>query len=127
MISSDYLTLIASSDVMLDTIHFNGMNTSLEAFSVGTPVVTYVGEFQRGRHTQAMYQRMGISVCIAETLQDYVDIAVRVATDAAYREGLRSQILARCDSLFEDERVIEEFELAFDELLRRRLQTPSPE
>ena len=127
MISSDYLTLIASSDVMLDTIHFNGMNTSLEAFSVGTPVVTYAGEFQRGRHTQAMYQRMGISVCIAETLQAYVDIAVRVATETAYREGLRSQILARCDSLFEDERVIEEFELAFVELLRRRLQTYSPE
>ena len=120
MVSSDYLTLIALADVMLDTIHFNGMNTSLEAFSVGTPVVTLPGEFQRGRHTQAMYQKMGLTECIAETSETYVDIAVRVATEAEYRASLRSKILDRCDRLFEDQRVIEEFELAFIELLQRR-------
>lgn len=120
MVSSDYLTLIALADVMLDTIHFNGMNTSLEAFSVGTPVITMPGEFQRGRHTQAMYQKMGLTACIADTSETYVDIAVRVATDAEYRASLSSQILDRCDRLFEDLRVIEEFELAFTELLQRR-------
>ena len=50
----DYLNVIALADVMLDTLHFNGMNTSLEAMSVGTPIVTLPGGLQRGRHTQAM-------------------------------------------------------------------------
>src|SRR4029077_1127234 len=52
----DYINLIALADVMLDTVHFNGMNTSLEAMSAGTPVVTLPGQFQRSRHTQAMYR-----------------------------------------------------------------------
>src|SRR5262249_49817571 len=50
----DYVALITVADVMLDTLHFNGMNSSLDAMCVGTPVVTLPGEFQRGRHTQAM-------------------------------------------------------------------------
>jgi len=70
--SRDYVNLIALADVMLDTVHFNGMNTSLEALSVGTPIVTLPGEFQRGRHTQAMYRRMGIAHGIAADAADYV-------------------------------------------------------
>src|SRR5688572_11526722 len=45
MDSRAYLDLIAVADVMLDTRHFNGMNTSLEALSVGTPVVTWPSRF----------------------------------------------------------------------------------
>jgi predicted O-linked N-acetylglucosamine transferase (SPINDLY family) len=117
--SADYLSLIAASEVMLDTVHFNGMNTSLEAFSQGTPVVTWPGEFQRGRHTQAMYRKMGIAECIANSAQAYVDIALRIANDTAYRASLHARILERCDCLFQERRVIAEFERSFIELLKR--------
>ncbi len=116
MNSADYLSLIALADVMLDTVHFNGMNTSLEAFSVGTPVVTWPGEFHRGRHTQAMYRKMGLTQCVAGSFEAYVDIAVKVANDAVYRADLSAQILDRCSCLFEDPRVIQEFERCFIEL-----------
>jgi len=53
---ADFLNLLAAADVILDTPHFNGMNTSLESFAVGTPVVTLPGQFQRGRHTYGMYR-----------------------------------------------------------------------
>ena len=111
--ATDFICLIALADVMLDTVHFNGMNTSLEAFSVGTPVVTWPGEFQRGRHTRAMYLKMGITECIGSDFQSYVDIAVRVATDAPTRARLSSQILESTTVLFEDSAVIKEFERAF--------------
>lgn len=119
MVSSDYLCLIALADVMLDTLHFNGMNTSLEAFSVGTPVVTWAGEFQRGRHTQAMYRKMGLTECIADSFESYVDIAIRIASDTAYRASLSRQIGQRCACLFEDPQVIQEFERCFSDLFQR--------
>ncbi len=115
MDSEDYLNLIAVSDVMLDTLHFNGMNSSLDAFAVGTPIVTWPGALQRGRHTQAMYRKMGLTECIAQDAQDYIDQAVRLASDAGHRARIRSEIMRRNSALFEDIQVVREFERFFQE------------
>lgn len=121
MDSADYVNLIEVADVMLDTLHFNGMNTSLEAFCVGTPVVTWPGEFQRGRHTQAMYRRMGLADHVADGASAYVDQALRLGTDSAYRNARKAEILERSDVLFEDPRVVREFERFFATALDERL------
>jgi protein O-GlcNAc transferase len=110
---SQFMQLLASSDVMLDTLHFNGMNSSLEALAVGLPVVTLPTELQRGRHTRAMYLKMGITDCIAASTEEYVDIAARLGTDATFRRDLRERILSRNYVLYEDERVVLEFERFF--------------
>jgi predicted O-linked N-acetylglucosamine transferase (SPINDLY family) len=112
-----FMQLLCVADVILDTVHFNGMNSSLQAFAAGTPVVTLPGEFQRGRHTQAMYRKMGILECIATNLQQYVDIAVRIATDPTHAQMLRERIVARNHVLFEDHAVIDEFARFFVEAL----------
>jgi predicted O-linked N-acetylglucosamine transferase (SPINDLY family) len=119
-----FLQLLAAADVALDTPHFNGMNSSLEAFAVGTPVVTLPGQLQRGRHTQAMYRRMGLSDCIARDEEDYAAIAVRIACSSEYRAALRQSLLERNTALFEDERVIEEFCRFFEAALAARFKTP---
>ena len=115
----DYLNLIAVADVMLDTVHFNGMNTSLEAFAVGTPVVTLPAAYQRGRHTQAMYRKMGLDDLIAADAADYVDKAVRLGTDAAFRLETRQRIEANSKVLYEDAKVVREFERFFSTALGR--------
>jgi predicted O-linked N-acetylglucosamine transferase (SPINDLY family) len=115
----DFVNLIAVCDVMLDTIHFNGMNTSLEAFSVGTPVVTLPRDFQRGRHTFGMYTRMGITDCVARTADEYVQIALRLGTDKAYRDEISAKILANNGVLYEDLNVVREFERFFTESVAR--------
>jgi protein O-GlcNAc transferase len=112
-----FLELLGVADVILDTPHFNGMNTSLEAFAAGTPVVTLPGEMQRGRHTQAMYRKMGILEGIAADAADYVDIAVRIGTDRAFAKTLRDRISANNAVLFEDRRVVLEFERFFLEAI----------
>jgi len=119
MREGDYLNLVALADVMLDTVHFNGMNTSLEALAVGTPVVTLPGNFQRSRHTQAMYRRMGLDDLIASDADAYVDAAVRIANDADYRRAVSSRILASNAVLFEDAAVVREFERFFLAVARR--------
>jgi len=108
-----FMQLLALADVVLDTPHFNGMNSSLQAFAVGAPVVTLPGRFQRGRHTQAMYRKMGIDDVIARDAAHYIDIAVRIGTDRSYARALSERILARKHVLFEDARVIAEFERFF--------------
>jgi protein O-GlcNAc transferase len=112
-----YLSLLAAADVVLDTLHFNGMNTSLEAFAVGTPVVTLPGALQRGRHTQGMYRKMGISECVARDAEDYVNIALRLGTDRGFAEAMRAKLLSQHHLLYEDRRVVEEFERFFLESL----------
>jgi len=89
------------------------MNTSLESFAVGTPVVTLPGQFQRGRHTYGMYRKMGIETCVAKDAEDYIAIAVRLATDPAFRQSMKDQILACNHLLYEDANVVREFERFF--------------
>lgn len=111
--STQYLGLLQAADVALDTIHFNGMNSSLEALAMGTPVVTLPKLLQRGRHTQAMYRQMEIADCIARDPDDYVDIAVRIATEPDHRHALSRKILQHNGVLFENRRVLSEFERFF--------------
>jgi predicted O-linked N-acetylglucosamine transferase (SPINDLY family) len=114
-----FLELLAAADVILDTVHFNGMNTSLEAFALGVPVVTLPGRFQRGRHTQAMYRKMAITDCVADDEENYIDIAVRIGTEPDYARDLRARIRERNEVLFEDPRVVREFERFFHEAAAR--------
>jgi predicted O-linked N-acetylglucosamine transferase (SPINDLY family) len=110
---TEFVRLLACADVVLDTIHFNGMNTSLEAFSVATPVVTLPGALQRGRHTRAMYEKMAIDSYIARDEQHYIDIAVGLGTNAALRADASQSIRERSHILFEDAFVVAEFERFF--------------
>lgn len=116
----EFLALIACADVMLDTVHFNGMNTSLEAFAVGTPVVTWPRAFQRGRHTAGMYRRMGMAELVADSADGYVERAVRLGRDRAWRARMRSEILARCGVLYRDTSVVRQFENFFIDALASR-------
>lgn len=111
--NTDFTSLIAISDVMLDTIHFVGMTTSLEAFSVGTPVVTMPTALQRGRHTTGMYTKMGLTEGIAHAPEQYVEIALRLGTDTDRRRQFKNAILQRNHVLFEDMRAVREFERFF--------------
>lgn len=122
-----FMQLLAAADVCLDTPHFNGMNSSLEAFAVGTPIVTLPGRLQRGRHTQAMYRKMGILECVARDAGHYVEIAARLGGDKAHAEELRRRILANNAVLFENPRVVREFERFFEHAVREQpVTSPSP-
>jgi len=120
-----FMQLLDLADVILDSLHFNGMNSSLQAFAIGTPVVTLPGRLQRGRHTQAMYRIMGIHDCIATSPRQYVDIALRIAIDLQIRDSLRQRILARNHLLFEDGRVVAEFERFFVDAVAQKNRSPS--
>jgi predicted O-linked N-acetylglucosamine transferase (SPINDLY family)/Tfp pilus assembly protein PilF len=81
-------------DVSLDTLTYGGGTTSFEALYAGLPLV----HFSDGHK---MMQRAGGSILvasglggdlIASSLDEYVDIAVRLGTDRGYRQGLRQHL-----------------------------------
>ena len=64
----DFLSLQALSDVILDTPHFSGGNTSFDAFHLDKGIITLDGEFMRGRVTSGMYRAMGLADTVATDL-----------------------------------------------------------
>jgi len=107
---AEFLALLAACDVILDPFHFGGAATTYDALSVGTPIVTWPGAYARGRVTAACYRRMGVLDCVAADPEDYVRTAVRLGTDQAYQNWIRSRVLAANDVLYEDIQAVREFE-----------------
>ncbi|HEX7642385.1 MAG TPA: tetratricopeptide repeat protein [Burkholderiaceae bacterium] len=114
MSPDDFVALLATGDVVLDTPYFNGMNTSLEAFSVGTPIVTMPTAMQRGRHTYGMYRHMGMLDCVVDNPAQYIELSVKLGTNKIFRDFIKEKILARCHLLYEDIKVVREFERFFE-------------
>ena len=109
----DYFNLIAVSDVLLDPFPFGGGNTSYEALAIGTPIVTLPSKFMRGRFAYACYRQMGVMDCVASSPANYVEIAVQLGTDSWYREQIKAKILAANNLLYEDVKVVREWEQFF--------------
>ena len=123
----EFLHLQALADVLLDTFPFGGGNTSLEAFAFGTPVVTLSGSLMRGRITYACYRQMGIADCIAADPKEYVEVAVRLGTDPAWRQEIRQRILEQKHLLYDNELAVQELEqflIQAVERARTEVRTP---
>ena len=61
----DYLRVNRVCDAMLDTLHWSGGNTSLDALACGLPVVTLPGALMRGRQSAGMLRVLGVTELIA--------------------------------------------------------------
>jgi predicted O-linked N-acetylglucosamine transferase (SPINDLY family) len=106
---ADYLAGIACSPLVLDSPWFSGGGTSLDAFSVGTPVLAWEGTMARGRQTSAMLRMLKIPELIAADEDDYVAKAVALIGDTTRRDALRETIRARQSRLFEDDSAVRAF------------------
>jgi CRISPR-associated protein Csy1 len=105
-----YLRLNSVCDVMLDTLHWSGGNTSLDALASALPVVTLPGGLMRGRQSQAMLRTLGMDELVTADTDTYVETAVALGGDADRRRDLSRRIVARRDALFEREEPVRAFE-----------------
>jgi predicted O-linked N-acetylglucosamine transferase (SPINDLY family) len=109
---SAFYGLMRRADAYLDTIGFSGFNTAMQAVACGLPIVTREGRFMRGRLAGGILHRMGMSELVAPTEDAYVALAVRLARDAEYRQGVRERMRQSRSVLFDDPvpvRALEEF------------------
>ena len=98
----DFLRVNTLCDVALDTLHWSGGNTSLDALACGLPLVTLPGRFMRGRQSAGMLGLMGIGECVADDEDAYVRIAAALATDEARRRTLSRRIVEAHPCIFDD-------------------------
>ncbi len=94
-----YLELYQRIDIALDTLPYNGHTTSLDAFWLGVPVITLVGQTPAGRAGLSLLNNLGLPELIAETSEQFVSIAVDLANDLPRLRDLRFN-LARSDAGF---------------------------
>jgi predicted O-linked N-acetylglucosamine transferase (SPINDLY family) len=102
MDASRFAAASAQCDVMLDSIEWSGGNTTLEALAQDLPVVTFQGALMRGRVSAGMLRMMGMPETIAETIDGYVALAVRMARDAGFRAELKARVTRDKHRLYRD-------------------------
>ncbi|MCE9550132.1 MAG: tetratricopeptide repeat protein [Betaproteobacteria bacterium] len=120
----NYLRVNMLCDVMLDTLHWSGGNTTLDALACGLPVVTMPGKFMRGRQSYGMLKCMGLNELIARDHKDYIEIATRLGTDRAWHQHVVQQITTSSDAIFAVETPLRQMEQFFAAALNARLLSP---
>jgi CRISPR-associated protein Csy1 len=111
-----YLKLNELCDVMIDTLHWSGGNTTLDALASGLPVVTTPGTLMRGRQSQAMLSIVGVPELVARDRDELVATVVRIGRDREERRSLSGRIAAGREALFERDEPVRAFERFLDSL-----------
>ncbi len=78
-----HLALYDRVDIALDPFPYNGTTTTCEALWMGVPVVTLRGDRHAGRVGASLLTQIGLTDLIADSVEEYVEIAVALAGDPA--------------------------------------------
>ncbi len=108
----DFLAMTGHMDVLLDPLHFGSGNTLYEAMAHGTPIVTWPGQFARGRVVAGAYRQMGVADApVVADIEDYAPLALALGRDPERRRSLcQASREAASRELFEDMAAVREFE-----------------
>jgi predicted O-linked N-acetylglucosamine transferase (SPINDLY family) len=91
-------------DIALDPFPYSGGLTTCEAMFMGVPVITLAGDFFAARHSVSHLSNVGLTDCVTQTPEQYVDRAIAMSSDlgalAGRRAGLRERVLTSplCDA-----------------------------
>ncbi|MEQ9379391.1 MAG: tetratricopeptide repeat protein [Pirellulales bacterium] len=110
-----FLALCETVDVLLDTIQFGGGNTTFEALAVGTPVVTWPSPYLRSRLALGIYRHIDWLECVADSVDNYIDIAVRLGTNPTARHEAKKALVEHSEGLFENVASVHAFEQFFQQ------------
>ncbi|RYE78114.1 MAG: hypothetical protein EOP19_21955, partial [Hyphomicrobiales bacterium] len=79
-------------DICLDPFPYNGTTTTCDAFWMGVPMVTLVGDRFISRVGSSLLRAVGLGDLVAENVEDYVAIAARLASDVPRLERIRASL-----------------------------------
>ena len=97
-------------DVVLDSIGWSGGQTTLESLPYNRPIVSMAGPLMRGRHTTAILGLMDLNDTVAETLDEYVNIAARLSSDQDWYRDVSDRISRNQHRLYRDQSAIASLE-----------------
>jgi predicted O-linked N-acetylglucosamine transferase (SPINDLY family) len=115
MLPEEFAAAIGQCDIVLDSIGWSGFNSTIEGLPHDLPIVAMAGPLMRGRHTTAVLTMMGVTETIVGTVDDYVAMAQRLATDETWRNAIRERMRATKHLVYRDRVCID----ALEEFLTR--------
>lgn len=118
----EHLARHRAADLLLDTLPYNAHTTAIDALWMGVPVVTRPGHGFAACVAASLLQALEVPELITTTEKDYEDLAVRIASDAAYRANLKAKIVRNHGTapLFDTARFTRGMEVAFIKMYERR-------
>ena len=91
----DYFNLLACSDIVLDPLHMGCGTTSIDALSLGIPIITKPEENPRTRIAYGLYKIMGIkNAPIAYTDLDYIKFSAVLSKTSRDFSDLKFSIIS---------------------------------
>jgi protein O-GlcNAc transferase len=117
-----YLALNQAADIFLDTFGWSGGVTTLKAIACDLPIVTCPGPMMRSRHSYGILKTLGVTDTIAETEQNYIDIAVRLALDLEWRQNIINRMQQGHDDLYDDKTCV----IGLEQFYRHIVNSASP-
>lgn len=102
-----HLHRLQGMDCILDSFYYGAHTSAGDAIWAQVPVVTRLGEAVESRVCSSMLHAAGLNPLISNTVEDYIDCAVKCATDSQfYNSCLQKLKLARQSPLFDREAYI---------------------
>jgi predicted O-linked N-acetylglucosamine transferase (SPINDLY family) len=117
----EYLAGYRRLDVVLDPFPYNGHTTSLDALWMGVPVVTLAGERAVARAGLSQSSNLGLTELVAFSEEDYVSMAVKLASDLPRLAELRRSLRSRMENsvLMDGARFARSIEAAYRAMWRQ--------
>jgi predicted O-linked N-acetylglucosamine transferase (SPINDLY family) len=125
----EYLKLYRRIDLGLDPLPYNGHTTSLDPFWMGVPTLTLIGKTVVGRAGWSQLCNLGLKELAAETPEQLVAIAFRVADDLPGLHELRGTLRRRMlqSPLMDAPRFARNIEQAYRQMWRRWCEGRRPD
>ncbi|CAF0783061.1 unnamed protein product [Adineta steineri] len=83
------------ADVCLDTPLCNGHTTGMDVLWAGTPMISLPLETLASRVGASLLHTLGCPELVAESYDDYENIAVRLGNDSMYLKSIRAKVWSR--------------------------------
>jgi predicted O-linked N-acetylglucosamine transferase (SPINDLY family) len=125
---ADYLARYRHADLFLDTTPYNAHTTASDAIWAGCPVLTTPGATFASRVAASLNAHLGMPALNVADDAAFVEMAVRVGRDAAFRAALRAEVAdRRSDSgLFDMRAFARDFAALLHQIADRRRRGLAP-
>ncbi len=113
----DFLSLLHQADVVLDGLRLGAGNIAFSSLWVDQALITCPGQFLRCRIAAGLYQLMDLPELIASDLDAYIALALKMGTDANWRQKMRTAVKQRKGIAFQNMQATDETLAHFRQLI----------
>ncbi|XP_059646637.1 probable UDP-N-acetylglucosamine--peptide N-acetylglucosaminyltransferase SPINDLY [Cornus florida] len=92
LLNHDHMQAYALMDISLDTFPYAGTTTTCESLYMGVPCVTMRGSVHAHNVGVSLLSKVGLGYLVAKTEDDYVQLALQLASDVNALSNLRMSL-----------------------------------